>query len=66
MKIYILSDHGGLIGYYATKELAIKAAEDAYKFDLEFTTDSAAKTFQEYWDKQCHLQVDELEMGDEE
>ena len=65
MKIYILSDHSGLIGYYATKEIAIKAAEDAHKFDLELTPEYAAESFQDYWDKECHLEVVDLEMEDE-
>lgn len=66
MKIYILSDHSGLIGYYATKELACKAAENAYKFDLAFMPESAAETFQDYWDKECYLEVVDLEMEIEE
>ena len=56
MKIYILSDHSGLIGYYATKELAIEAAKDAHQLDLGCTPESAAESFQPYWDADCHLE----------
>ena len=69
MKIYILSDHHGLIGYYATKELAIEAAEDVFEGDLEgdleFVFECADQTFQDYWDDYCELEVVDLEMGDE-
>ena len=66
MKIYILSDHTGLLGYYATKELAIEAAENAFEFDvnLGFNFECADQTFQDYWDDYCHLEAVDLEMGD--
>ena len=65
MKIYILSDHSGLIGYYATKEVAIKAAEAEYNFDKEVLSEPSL-SFQDYWDKECHLEVVDVEMEDEE
>ena len=64
MKFYILSDHHGLVGYYATKELAIEAAENAYESDLELSFECADQTFQDYWDGRCDLEEVELEMGD--
>lgn len=66
MKFYILSDHHGLVGYYATKELAVQAAECVYEYDYEFAFECADRTFQDYWDDCCDLEVADLEMDDEE
>lgn len=66
MKIYILSDQSGLMGYYATKEAARQGAENAFESDLELGFECADQTFQDYWDEWCHLEEVELEMGDEE
>lgn len=66
MKIYILHDHHGRVGYFATRELAIEAAENAFEFDaaLQFHFECADQTFQDYWDDCCELEVVDLEMGD--
>ena len=66
MKIYILSDRHGLLGYYATKELAIKEAENAFNFDKELDFECEDQTFQDYWDEWCDLEEVDLEMEDEE
>ena len=65
MKFYILSDHTGLIGYYATKLAARQAAENGFNFDLELNFECADQTFQDYWDDWCHLEEAHLELGDE-
>ena len=66
MKIYILSDHHGLIGYYATKDLAIQAAEDIYEDVYEFAFECKDETFQDYWDGFCDLEEVTLVTEDEE
>lgn len=66
MKIYILSDHSGLMGYYPTREAAIKAAENAFNFDKELDFECDDKTFQDYWDEWCDLEEVDVETEIEE
>ena len=61
MKIYALTDVETFdhLGYYSTKYLAFLAAKDHYN-EME----AIQYTFNEYWDRNCHL--DELTVVTEE